>query len=98
MGVQLPLTHGGFGPLSRFPLDIAGHGSAKCSPVQWHEAGRAYRRPHRARGGGTDADRVQIEVDELWSYDPMRYTYIKANWRDYMFHVNEKAYFGSART
>ncbi|MET8977010.1 D-alanyl-D-alanine carboxypeptidase family protein [Streptomyces sp. NPDC004539] len=29
----------------------------------------------------------------LWSYDPARYTYIKANWRNYMFHVNEKAYF-----
>ncbi|WP_340373953.1 D-alanyl-D-alanine carboxypeptidase family protein [Streptomyces sp. SS7] len=33
-------------------------------------------------------------LDGLWSYDPARFTYIRANWRNYMFHVNEQAYFG----
>ncbi|WP_133916739.1 D-alanyl-D-alanine carboxypeptidase family protein [Streptomyces sp. NBC_00582] len=33
-------------------------------------------------------------LDRLWSYDPARFTYIRAHWRDYMVHVNETAYFG----
>ncbi|WP_416966927.1 D-alanyl-D-alanine carboxypeptidase family protein [Streptomyces sp. 4F14] len=43
------------------------------------------------------ADESVIEgaLDQLWGYDPARYTYIKAHWRDYMYHVNERAYFGS---
>lgn len=41
-------------------------------------------------------DVIADSLDELWSYDPTRFTYIKANWRNYMFHVNEKAYFGRA--
>lgn len=39
-------------------------------------------------------DVIADSLDELWGYDPTRFTYIKAHWRDYMFHVNEKAYFG----
>ncbi|WP_143659191.1 D-alanyl-D-alanine carboxypeptidase family protein [Streptomyces sp. SA15] len=39
-------------------------------------------------------DVIADALDELWSYDPTRFTYIKAHWRDYMFYVNEKAYFG----
>ena len=39
-------------------------------------------------------DVVSASLDQLWSYDPTRFTYVKENWRDYMFHVNEKAYFG----
>ncbi|MFI1029581.1 D-alanyl-D-alanine carboxypeptidase family protein [Streptomyces sp. NPDC020951] len=39
-------------------------------------------------------DVIAASLDELWSYDPARFTYLKANWRDYMFHVNETAYFG----
>ncbi|MBL1100567.1 D-alanyl-D-alanine carboxypeptidase family protein [Streptomyces coffeae] len=43
---------------------------------------------------GANQDLIADSLDKLWSYDPTRFTYIKANWRDYMFHVNEKAYFG----
>ena len=39
-------------------------------------------------------DVITDSLDQLWSYDPTRFTYIKANWRNYMFHVNEAAYFG----
>ncbi|WP_200301706.1 D-alanyl-D-alanine carboxypeptidase family protein [Streptomyces adelaidensis] len=39
-------------------------------------------------------DVIADALAELWSYDPARYTYIEENWRDYMFHVNEKVYFG----
>ncbi|MCX4763681.1 D-alanyl-D-alanine carboxypeptidase family protein [Streptomyces sp. NBC_01275] len=39
-------------------------------------------------------DVIAGSLDELWSYDPTRFTYIRANWRAYMFHVNEEAYFG----
>ncbi|WP_416981857.1 D-alanyl-D-alanine carboxypeptidase family protein [Streptomyces sp. T028] len=39
-------------------------------------------------------DLIVGALDQLWSYDPARFTYIRANWRNYMFHVNEKAYFG----
>ncbi|MEU3343355.1 D-alanyl-D-alanine carboxypeptidase family protein [Streptomyces sp. NPDC006668] len=39
-------------------------------------------------------DVIEGSLDKLWSYDPARYTYIKAHWRDFMFHVNEEAYFG----
>ncbi|MER5435138.1 D-alanyl-D-alanine carboxypeptidase family protein [Streptomyces sp. NPDC002588] len=39
-------------------------------------------------------DVIAGSLDELWSYDPARFTYIRAHWRDYMFHVNETAYFG----
>ncbi|MEV1070267.1 D-alanyl-D-alanine carboxypeptidase family protein [Streptomyces sp. NPDC050263] len=39
-------------------------------------------------------DVVAAALDKLWSYDPVRFTYVRANWRDYMFHVNETAYFG----
>ena len=39
-------------------------------------------------------DVITDSLDQLWSYDPTRFTYIKANWRNYMFHVNETAYFG----
>lgn len=38
-------------------------------------------------------DVIEGALDALWAYDPTRYTYIKANWRNYMFHVNEQAYF-----
>ncbi|MFE7278408.1 D-alanyl-D-alanine carboxypeptidase family protein [Streptomyces sp. NPDC057623] len=41
-----------------------------------------------------EPDLIGDALDELWSYDPARYTYIKEHWRDYMLHVNEKAYFG----
>ncbi|MFI7498048.1 D-alanyl-D-alanine carboxypeptidase family protein [Streptomyces sp. NPDC049687] len=63
------------------------------SEERWHwsyapvsEAVLDYVRAHQ--------DVVADALDNLWSYDPARYTYIKANWRDYMFHVNETAYFG----
>ncbi|MCX4907169.1 hypothetical protein [Streptomyces sp. NBC_00878] len=36
-------------------------------------------------------DVIGDALHELWSYDPTRFTYIKAHWRDYVFHVNEKA-------
>lgn len=39
-------------------------------------------------------DVLTNSLDELWSYDPTRFTYIRANWLNYMFRVNEKAYFG----
>jgi hypothetical protein len=39
-------------------------------------------------------DVIATALDELWSYDPTRFTYIKANWSNYMFRVNENAYFG----
>jgi hypothetical protein len=39
-------------------------------------------------------DVIADSLDQLWSYDPTRYTYIREHWRDYMFHVNGKAYFG----
>ncbi|MEU1514496.1 D-alanyl-D-alanine carboxypeptidase family protein [Streptomyces sp. NPDC005811] len=39
-------------------------------------------------------DLISGALDRLWSYDPARFTYIRANWRNYMFHVNEQAYFG----
>ncbi len=39
-------------------------------------------------------DVIDNALDALWSYDPTRYTYIKGQWYDCMFHVNEMAYFG----
>ena len=33
-------------------------------------------------------------LDKLWSYDPVRFSCIRANWRNYVYHVNEKAHFG----
>jgi len=42
----------------------------------------------------TNETLIDDALDRLWSYDPARFTYIKANWRNYMFHVSEKAYFG----
>ncbi|MFJ2113232.1 MULTISPECIES: D-alanyl-D-alanine carboxypeptidase family protein [unclassified Streptomyces] len=39
-------------------------------------------------------DVIGNSLDTQWSYDPTRFTYIRANWHNYMFHVNEKAYFG----
>ncbi|MGW2050638.1 D-alanyl-D-alanine carboxypeptidase family protein [Streptomyces sp. NPDC001858] len=39
-------------------------------------------------------DVIGASLAGQWSYDPARFTYIEAHWRDYMFHVNETAYFG----
>ncbi|WP_053740043.1 D-alanyl-D-alanine carboxypeptidase family protein [Streptomyces sp. NRRL WC-3618] len=71
--------------------------TAKASPAiseeRWHWS---YAPVSEAVLDYVRADESLIEgaLDQLWSYDPARYTYIKAHWREYMFHVNEKAYFG----
>jgi D-alanyl-D-alanine carboxypeptidase len=38
-------------------------------------------------------DKIQTQLENLWSYDPSRYTYIHANWPNYMFHVSESVRF-----
>ncbi len=40
-----------------------------------------------------DPGRIQGQLEELWSYDPARYTYIHENWPNYMFHVSESVDF-----
>ncbi|MEU1854416.1 D-alanyl-D-alanine carboxypeptidase family protein [Streptomyces sp. NPDC019990] len=71
--------------------------TAKASPAiseeRWHWS---YAPVSEAVLDYVRADESLIEgaLDQLWSYDPARYTYIKAHWREYMFHVNERAYFG----
>ncbi|MFE7274207.1 D-alanyl-D-alanine carboxypeptidase family protein [Streptomyces sp. NPDC057623] len=72
--------------------------SAKASPAiseeRWHWS---YAPVAEAVLAFVQANQTLIgdALDEQWAYDPARYTYIKAHWRDYMFHVNEKAHFGS---
>jgi hypothetical protein len=36
---------------------------------------------------------VEEKLEELWSYDPGRYTYIHENWKKYIFHVSERVTF-----
>jgi hypothetical protein len=40
-----------------------------------------------------DPNAIVGQLENLWSYDPGRYTYIHSNWQNYVFHVSESANF-----
>ncbi|SES44805.1 D-alanyl-D-alanine carboxypeptidase [Streptomyces sp. yr375] len=82
----------GFGFLQTYTAESA-TGTPAISQERWHwsyapvsEAVLDYIRANE--------DVIEASLDGQWSYDPTRFTYIKAHWRDYMYNVNEKAYFG----
>jgi LAS superfamily LD-carboxypeptidase LdcB len=40
-----------------------------------------------------NTEEITAQLEKIWSYDPKRYTYIKENWKNYFFHVNESTDF-----
>lgn len=84
-------SHYGF--LQTYTAESA-KGSPAISEERWHWS---YAPVSEAVLDYVRANDAVIEgaLEGMWAYDPARFTYIKAHWRDYMFNVNEKAYFGS---